>query len=197
MSNGETGPDEAHTRLDRTLAAAGATSEASEAHGMLCGLVCLHGSRAGRYWVEAIPGISAAGHPGVHSALAQLALSTAAELEDPAFRFTPLLPADDASLAERAEAIGEWAQGFLYGLGEAGRRPALAAKLEQEPLSELVADLTEITRASVVDDEPGGGDEEEQAYAELVEYLRVATQLFYLELAALRADRHEGSGGVH
>jgi uncharacterized protein YgfB (UPF0149 family) len=31
--------------------------------------------------------------------------------------FAPLLPDDDAPLAERADALSMWCQGFLYGLG--------------------------------------------------------------------------------
>ena len=33
--------------------------------------------------------------------------------------FEPLLPPDEAALAERVEALGAWLQGYIYGVGSA------------------------------------------------------------------------------
>lgn len=190
-------PNAIHTRLHETLSAAGATCDAPEAHGTLCSLVCLHGSRAGPRWI-----ISLFGNEPVPAdarrALLDIASETAAELEDPAFRFAPLLPGDRSPMGERAGAMAHWTQGFLHGFGEAGSRPALAERLGQEPLAELLSDLSEITRATAgeADGAEEGADGDEEAWAELVEYLRVAVQLFYLELASIRGDRHEAPSGL-
>ncbi len=43
-----------------------------------------------------------------------------AVLEAREMEFEPLLPPDEATLDERVEALGAWAQGFLYGFGAAG-----------------------------------------------------------------------------
>jgi uncharacterized protein YgfB (UPF0149 family) len=61
---------------------------------------------------------------------------------------------------------------------------ALKQRLGEEPLADIIKDMLQITRASADDD----GDEEsnEIAYTELVEYLRVAAQLTYEELADFR-----------
>lgn len=193
MSDPSAATGRAHEKLDRALAVAGATCDAAEAHGTLCSLICLHGSRAGSHWLAGMLGGGAGGGPA-RAALLELAGETASELEDPDFPFTPLLPADAESMPDRAEAIAHWARGFLHGLAEAGTRPALAARLQEEPLAELMEDLTEITQAVAGEEESAESNEE--AYAELVEYLRVAAQLFYLELAAFRSDRHEAPAGL-
>jgi uncharacterized protein YgfB (UPF0149 family) len=196
MSNTAEAPGEGHARLERTLIAVGAPCDAAEAHGTLSSLICLHGSRAGRYWLDAMLEEEPPAAPtGAEDALLSLAMETAGQLEDPDFTFGPLLPDDGEPLTDRVEAIALWAQGFLHGLGEAGRRSGLAARLQEEPLAELMEDLTEITRAAVGEDEEGA-EQDEQAYAELVEYLRVAAQLFYLELAPLRSDRHGAPAGL-
>ena len=168
-----------------------------EAHGTLCSLVCLHGSRAGPRWIASLFGNEPV-PADARRALLDIASETAAELEDPSFRFAPLLPADRAPMGERAGAMAHWAQGFLHGFGEAGSRPALAERLGQEPLAELLSDLSEITRATADEAEGAeeGMDADEEAWAELVEYLRVAVQLFFLELAAIRGDRHEAPSGL-
>ena len=186
-------PNAIHTRLQETLSSAGATCDAAEAHGTLCSLVCLHGSRAGLPWLDILFGKDPL-PADARRALLELAGETAAELEDPSFGFAPLLPGDGAPMPERAAAMAHWTQGFLHGFGEAGSRPALAERLGQEPLAELLTDLSEITKASAGEEESLEGDEE--AWAELVEYLRVAVQLFYLELASLRGDRHEAPPGL-
>jgi len=183
----------AHTRLQEALSAAGATADAAEAHGTLCSLVCLHGSRAGAVWIESLFGREPVA-ADTRRALLEFAGETAAELEDPAFPFAPLLPGDGHPMTERASAMAHWTQGFLHGFGEAGSRPALAERLRQEPLAELLSDLSEITKATADDGTELESDEE--AWAELVEYLRVAVQLFYLELAAIRGDRHEAPPGL-
>ncbi len=196
MFNSDDQAGAAHDRLERALIAADATCDAAEAHGTLSSLICLHGSAAGRRWLESMRGEQpdSASH-GVESALLAIAAETAGQLEDPDFTYAPLLPADTEPLADRVEAIALWAQGFLHGLGEAGQRPGLAARLAEEPLAELMEDLSEFTQAAV-GEEQGGGEQDEEAYAELVEYLRVAAQLFYLELAPLRSDRHGAPAGL-
>jgi uncharacterized protein YgfB (UPF0149 family) len=60
----------------------------------------------------------------------------------------------------------------------------LKKTLAAEPLSDIIKDMLEMTRASADDDDESEGNEE--ALTELIEYLRVAAQLVYEELAELR-----------
>jgi uncharacterized protein YgfB (UPF0149 family) len=103
-------------------------------------------------------------------------------LEADELEFEPLLPADEAVLAERVEALGAWLQGFLYGVGAAGpfKRGAVPATV-----TEVLADFAEVSRAGAV-----GSDDteiEESALVDLVEFLRAGVLLVYEEFADLRA----------
>ena len=98
--------------------------------------------------------------------------------------FVLLLPDDEDPASERAAAMGDWCEGFLHGLVAEKHSEELKKRLATEPLADIIKDMLQITRAAAGDD----GDEEdtETAYAELVEYLRVAVQLTYEELAEFR-----------
>ena len=103
---------------------------------------------------------------------------TLAQLCDEALAFQPLLPADEAALHERVEALSQWCQGFLYGLGESGWSPGPAAS---EDVQEILRDLYKIARAGVSKGEEN--EEGERAYAELVEFVRVSVLLIRAHLS--------------
>ena len=107
--------------------------------------------------------------------------------------FQPLLPGDDASIGDRTSALGEWCQGFLYGLGT-GVGGCRRLRVLQGEAAEVVRDMTEITHVDVdPDDDP---ESNEAAYAELVEFVRVGVQLLYEHLQPLREPvphRHAGN----
>ena len=109
--------------------------------------------------------------------------------------FTPLLPDDDESAARRATALAHWCEGFLHGLVSDQKNEALKKRLAEDPLADIIRDLLQITRAAADDDEDP--EESEAAYSELVEYVRVAAQLFYEELAELRHESADASASVH
>ena len=66
---------------------------------------------------------------------------------------------------------------------------ALKERLAAEPLADIIGDMLQITRASV--DAESDAETNEAAYAEIVEYMRVAAQLAYEELADLRHAEDE------
>jgi hypothetical protein len=80
--------------------------------------------------------------------------------------------------------MAQWCEGFLHGLVMRADSEQLKKRLASEPLSDIIRDLLEISRAAV----DAAADEEtnEAAYTELLEYLRVAAQLVYEELAEFR-----------
>ena len=120
--------------------------------------------------------------------LHQLFERSRAVLEAPDMEFEPLLPPGEAGLPERVEALGAWAQGFLYGFGAAGPFPRGALPAD---IAEVLSDFAEVSRAGNVGAE--AVEVEENALAELVEYLRVGAQLVYDELAELRASQSTSS----
>ena len=168
-------PDYVETQS--VLAPEGDAAHPAEAHGTLCGLLCAGAEDLPGAWIEntlADGGEEAGSAPGARAALARIyaATSEAIRGEDMAFRL--LLPSDDEPLADRARALAAWCQGFLYGLAVRGLKPM--DELPDE-LREVLTDLSEISRAAFTVEETE--EEGEEAYAELVEYVRVAVQLFH------------------
>lgn len=87
--------------------------------------------------------------------------------------FVPLLPDDESPLPSRVAALGEWCEGFLFGLGLAGD----ASVQGGTEVREVIEDFAQIARAGLEDE--AGSEADEVAYAELVEYLRAGTQLVH------------------
>jgi len=165
----------------RALSEAGSTVLAAEAHGYLCGAICVHRDFTLAEWLdEILPDGSTADHGRFES----LRDTSDATLSGTEMEFQPLLPDDKEPLAARGEALGAWCQGFLYGFGAAG---TANRSVLPESVSEFLADLARISQAGDVGSE--AEEAEEAAYAELVEFLRVGVQLVYDELAALRAGQ--------
>ncbi|MEJ2514129.1 MAG: UPF0149 family protein [Gammaproteobacteria bacterium] len=166
-----------YARLQALLGADSGESRAAEAHGTLCGLLCAGAGDLPETWISNTLADSAEGElPGEEAAeaLAAVYRSTEAAISGDQMAFQPLLPPDDRPLTERAEALAAWCQGFLYGLAVRGLRPV--EELPDE-LREILADFSEISRAAFTREETE--EQGEEAYAELVEYVRVAVQLFF------------------
>ncbi|HET7650717.1 MAG TPA: UPF0149 family protein [Gammaproteobacteria bacterium] len=165
-------------QLQTVLSRAEAASGAAESHGTLCGVICSGSQQPDSAWLSQVLGDSSenASTRECHAALTALEDTVRRQLAAFDMDFTPLLPDDEEPLAQRVEALGLWCQGFLFGLS-LGRTRAELDALSGEA-GEVIHDLAEIARAGV---ESGGSDDEadEQAYAELVEYLRVAVQILY------------------
>lgn len=178
----------AHDDVARVLADGGSPLGAAEAHGILCGALCARQAWRLEDWLEELgDGDLPAGLSVDEAAVAVLAAAfarTLKELRGGDMDFQPLLPADHEELSVRTEALADWAQGFLYGLGGS----AGGAVLPLSPqCSEILADFAEISRAGEVGSEEA--ELEENAYTELVEFVRVGVQLMHEELADWRASK--------
>ena len=167
------------------LAEVGESPSASECHGVLCGALCVHEAYDARRWLDEVLVDGAAGvdvEPFV-----PIVADTAASLRGDQMTFQPFLPDDAASIASRADSLGEWCEGFLFGLGT-GALPE-QSRLPAEVL-EVLRDLAQISRATCGEEQ--SDEENENAYAELVEFVRVGVQLVHDELAAHRGRAHAG-----
>ncbi len=170
--------------LAATLASIGALGEPAELHGELCAMACVLGSAAGSPWVNQLVAGAKSAQSDKLAATGELddfANFTLSALEEGDMSLALMLPDDEESLEMRADALGHWCQGFMHGLGASAPSESV---LERGNLSEIIADFSEITRAGFAPDETQ--EEAEAAYAELVEFVRVSTQLVYEELAELR-----------
>ncbi|MBM0108421.1 UPF0149 family protein [Steroidobacter sp. S1-65] len=179
----------------RVLEGLGSSVPAAEAHGCLVGALCTSPHYPLERWLEEIiPEQDRRNDDDSQQALRLLYADTLKALRGEDMDFEVLLPDDDISLAARAGGLSQWCQGFLYGFGT-GQPP----KQQQLPgnVNEILNDLTHIGRASV-ELEGEGSESEEEAYAEVVEYVRVGVQLIHDELIPAAAQRidtgDEGSG---
>lgn len=166
----------------------------SECHGQLCGVLCGHPQTDLPAWLAGLmaqnetrrpPEDFAATEP---TALADLFNATCVQMDDGEYGFQLLLPDDNFSFAERSEAMASWCRGFLYGL-------ALGGVSQDDELSidvtEVLKDMLEISTLSGEDAE--GNSDDESAFMELEEYLRVGTLLILAELQ--HRDQSPGTNG--
>lgn len=148
---------------------------------MLCGLLCSaqRGDVRDRWLNQALDpeDPNNALSQECRGMLSDLHTQTAQALTGDGFDFEPLLPDEEAPLEMRVEALEAWCQGFMYGLGlgEIGELDRLPPDAR-----EVVDDLAEIARSRIAVD--AESEENEQAYTEVVEYLRVGIQLIHEEL---------------
>jgi uncharacterized protein YgfB (UPF0149 family) len=174
--------------LDDALRRCGASWDAAQSHGALTGRMAVAGENA---LPEVVAQILDGTDP--HNALraecegllVSLFASTHQALVARQSEFTLLLPDKSGSTTQRAEAIAHYSEGFLHGLVSGQTDEKVKAQLAEEPIADIIKDMLEITRATA--DEGDGDESSEQAYTDIVEYLRVATQLVYEELDAQRS----------
>lgn len=173
---------QAHTfdDLQRVLVLAHALTDAAEAHGTLVGSLCATRCTLTDWLLEILPEGRAEGLAAEQ--LRAVFDATSGALLDDAMSFAPLLPPDEAPIADRTLALGEWCQGFLYGLGAGAAVPDPASWKGEA--AEVLRDMTEITKVDV--DPADDPESNEAAYAELVEFVRVGVQLLYDHLQPLR-----------
>lgn len=115
-----------------------------------------------------------------HQLLQQLVDWTFAGLADPLLSFQLLLPGLDLPIAVRAQALVQWMEGFIQGLGESGIRE----RDMNAEARELLKDFLEISRMDT--DLADENEEDEKNLFELVEYCRVAVLSLYEEFAPRR-----------
>jgi yecA family protein len=176
-----------HDTLNDALRRCGASWDAAQCHGLLTSRLAIAGTEAGFAWFQQVlegAETSDASRADCERMLTALFDATHRQLSERLSEFAPLLPDDSDSTAIRAEALGHWCEGYLHGLVSVDHGEALKQRLGEEPIADIIKDMLQITRASAEDD--GDEDSNEIAYAELVEYLRVAAQLTYEELADFR-----------
>lgn len=175
-----------HNELDEALQRCGSNWNAAQAHGLLCGRLCVTGPEEGNQWLaQVIEAVSAEdARQECATMLDTLYTGTWRQLVERQSEFALLLPDDEASLESRTEAMSHWCEGFLHGLVSEKHPEALRKRLAAEPLADIIKDMLQMTRAALSPD--AADEEDERAFVELVEYLRVAAQLAYEELAEFR-----------
>jgi uncharacterized protein YgfB (UPF0149 family) len=176
-------PDLFH-RLGDALAKLGSDQSVAEFHGGLVGFLCAKGDVTAEEWLSQV----APGEQGdlladeARLTLAELHRESMRQLNDPVLEFQPILPDESESIGYRVEALGEWCQGFLMGLTEGGVK-----ETERLPgdAAEIVNDMVNISTVGSYD--LSENEEDEEAYTELLEYVRAGVLLVNEELHPTKA----------
>ncbi len=179
--------------LEELLYRIDATMGAADAHGALCGMLCARGTIELSEWVDHVIGEQEQGNELLHDVvhkLSDLHQSTLEMMNDANADFKLLLMDDDDPLPERVETLAAWCQGFIYGLAAGGIKEDNELP---EDTAELLKDMIEISRAGHdVDDtgvEESDDNDDEVAYMEIEEYVRLGVLLIYEELQPLQSTQ--------
>ncbi len=185
-------------RIEDALSHLGLLASATAGHGLLCGLICARGYVECEAWVALMDeenldqltsddpqDLIATG--GSHlrqldssedgKLLQELHRVTLRQFSSGECDFYPLLPDDETPLDQRTDALAEWCQSFLFGLAAGGIKDFSTLP---EQVGEISRDLVEFSQARPGDEETT--EQDEFAYVELVEYIRVGVQLIFEEL---------------
>jgi uncharacterized protein YgfB (UPF0149 family) len=174
--------------------------DAAEVHGVLCGLFCTVNGLTAAYWLDNTltnaPEEDAltidALNSESRSLLTLLFNGTEKQLSGQDFAFQLFLPNDNSGIYIRVEALSNWCQGFLLGLSQGGLTDPDGLPGE---LPDIVKDLVEISRAETyeLDDDT----EDEKDFMELIEFVRVAVQLFVDEMQQFQVEEPDDESGYH
>ncbi|NNJ93004.1 MAG: UPF0149 family protein [Gammaproteobacteria bacterium] len=165
---------DAYQELQHKLTTANASADAAEVHGVICGVISSN-QELPVYWFGELFDQAEEGDLLVadcRSEVEGLYTNTIRQIEDAGLGMQLLLPDDENSLATRAQAVSQWCQGFLYGMGLSG--DAFEQQLSDEA-KEALEDIASFTRMDV-----GGieeSEEEEDALVEITEFIWVASML--------------------
>jgi len=164
----------------------------SQAHGLICGILCASPTEtvAWKEWVLGDHQIDKA-----NQAIEDLYQYSAKQLREFLFELDLLLPSEEEGLRDRAEALTLWSQGFLTGL-----KLMQIPIVDREPseMTEAINDIIEIAKMNY--EEVVASEEDEAAYIELVEYVRMAVIFIYQDLHSepkAPEDQDEASRRLH
>lgn len=158
-----------------------ALGEASETHGLLCALFASGAKMRKQAWLHSLLSQSLSESDKVEQDAAAV-LTRLYDATQEAFASEELLtidlllPDEDVPIAQRIEALSLWAIGFITGLKLAGM------EVEKNANEELQEAFTDLINISCLSQDEEGGDEAENALAELIEYARVAVGHIHQEI---------------
>ena len=160
-------------QLDHKLKQATDGVGAAQAHGLTVALICCGVTEQTLNARAELFQLAQADQFVLIDALFGLALR---DLKQADFKFNLLLPDDDASLTRRLEALKQWCDGFILGLGH---EQTGALEQASQECREAIGDLQQMAELELPQTT---SENEERQLLELQEYVRMAAQLIYAEL---------------
>lgn len=167
--------------LNQVLSKTALKLHPSQVQGLICGILCGN-SANNSAWEELVTG--GKDTKQTHAVLQELYEASAKQLDEFLFEFQLILPPDSAELSVRAEALTLWCQGLLTGLKIVNipitnRKPS--------DVTEAINDFIEIAKMNY--EEISAAEEDEAAYTELAEYVRMAVILIYQDLHEINTSK--------
>lgn len=160
---------------------AGLATGASEAHGVICGVLsAATEDKQATSWVPVLLADRDKTREKEAQILSEMLVSLHEQsqgwLQNPNFEFQVLMSPDDCGLAQRVMDLAQWCSGYLLGLVAGG-----AGDITQLPgtAPEIVKDIMRISEVVIGD---GKSEQQEKDLTELVEYVRLGAHAVYDEI---------------
>jgi uncharacterized protein YgfB (UPF0149 family) len=163
-----------YTELTSALKNAESPFQAAEVHGFICGLLCATSGKIDNSWEKIILGDKK--NRSARELLEQLFETSYHLISEFSFEFALVLPDDKVDINARTEALGSWCQGFLTGLKQC---KVPIENREPSEVTDTLNDMLEIAKVNYGD--MSANDEDETAYFELVEYVRLGVLMIFHE----------------
>jgi yecA family protein len=167
--------------------------DASEVQGILCGMLGGGMNIDDQEWIQALADMINQGDeipPFVQGQIELMFNKICQEFIEADFALQLCLPSDLSSINIRGAAFVNWVHGFLLGFG-----------LHQNDLTgcsaetkEALEDLSDIAK---LEDAMEENEESEQAFFEVIEYVRISAMLCFNELGKSLIDSRQQSPTVH
>ncbi|CAH0532620.1 hypothetical protein VST7929_00460 [Vibrio stylophorae] len=166
--------------FDSLLRQHGLALSPAELHGLVSGILAGGVSAQAHAWQPLLNEYTNEGQAWPHAAqqaVSALVQASSDEMKAQQFQFTLLMPDDEENLMDRADALAEWVNHFLSGLGLANIDPSnMSAEAK-----EVLADLEEIAKLGI--DEDDDLEEQSMLFEQVTEHVKVCVLTLALELA--------------
>ena len=170
-------------KLDSLRKSASIDMKLPEVHGGICSQICFDND----YFEEFVPldqsddGASVSVQIAAYrKALLKIIDENAKTLKDGDLDFELIIPDENYTIQERAEALSIWCQGFIDGVSSLLSEQGL--KIDQSENKESFEIIEDFTQISTLDSHSINEEvDEELALMELIEFVRLSVQMIYDE----------------
>lgn len=157
----------------------------SQLHGYLIGRLSSGEALPAEQWLsQAVAYIDAVQSPDQADAALLMSLYVASNqsLASEELGLQLLLPEDAVEITQRADALGQWCQGYLAGFAQGGKwvKEHHGQQAYPAEVSEALNDIAAISQISLGEDDQDLQQSEQNLF-EVAEYLRVAAVTIYVE----------------
>jgi hypothetical protein len=177
-----------YEQLSEELASLELSIDVAELHGILTGCLVFGGQfQAENYLRSLLLNKTGAAFRQANNALFSLVSITHAWLINFGFDFKLILPNESEGLLIRVAAFNRWCQGFLEGFDMGG---IVLDDIESEDILEILQHMDEFSQMNA-EDFDYEDDEDEKAFLELTEYVRLAVLQILCDLNEQGAGHQE------